>query len=133
MMALETLVCETCDAAWQRKVVRGRKPKECPTCKGEAPTKPQQYDEQANKAKRKVKLYAADLVEADDNGKVFERFELDGYEVKPYTGLVYDGEKYMFRSLVVRDDNTAYCNLVGKSGIYTHKYRSIELDKLELA
>lgn len=134
-MALETLTCESCDNDWQRKVVRGRKPKECPTCKGEPAPSP--VVPQEERAKRKVKVYGKDVNPLwTDEGKThFKRFELDGEEVKMNTTMVYEGEKYAFRSLVVRndEDNTAYCNLLGRTGIYKHKFRAIGLDKLELA
>lgn len=134
-MALETLTCESCNNDWQRKVVRGRKPKECPTCKGEPAPSP--VVPQEERAKRKVKVYGKDVVQthSDDTKTMFKRFELDGTEVKHSSEFVYDGEWYSFRALVVRndEDNTAYCNLLGRSGIYKHKFRAIGLDKLELA
>ena len=37
---METLTCNTCGKDWQRKVVRGRKPKVCPSCKEQGNTKP---------------------------------------------------------------------------------------------
>lgn len=150
-MATELLLCETCNDHWEREVKRGRKPKECPDCKAgtkksntKEPANPEALKQAEKQYKQRVQMqgkYFKALGESSifvtTRGKeltIFKSFELDD-------GVVHQGNlvrqkglqgRYKVRSLAVREDGTAYVNLIGVSGTYEGKHRALGVDQITL-
>lgn len=156
-MATETLTCEDCGQDWERELKRGRKPKTCPDCKNNTtttktkpkprPTKPVADPETLNKAEKKYKQrvqmqgkYFKALGEgspfktAGGMLTIYKAFELDDGVVNKGGQVREKGMRgtYKFLSLAVREDGTAYANLIGISGTYQGKHRAIGVENLRL-
>lgn len=150
-MATETLTCKECGGNWDRQVKRGRKPTVCPDCKNgvkpAAKTKPPADPETLNAAERKYKQrvqMAGKHFKPLGDGKpfktaggllmIYKSFETDEGTVEQGTYLREKGMqgRYRFKSLAVREDGTAYANLVGVTGTYEGKYRAIGVENLRL-
>lgn len=150
-MATETLTCKYCGDNWQRTVKRGRKPTKCPDCKGGKvksevnETKLKNAEQQYN---RRVQMLGNHLQPLGDpetvvlSGREYTKYSAyeydDGdrtYTVKPGAYLRQKGLSYRFKfqSLIVREDGTAYANLIGINREYDGKYRAIGVDKLTIA
>lgn len=149
-MATETLKCESCDRTWEREVKRGRKPKTCPECKNkpkEQKSKPV-TEEALKKAERKYKQrvqVAGKHFKTIGKGKrfvgnsgtklmIYDGFEFEDGTVTSGTIVREKGfrDQYKFRSLAVRDDGTAYANLIGVGGTYQGKHRAIGIGNITL-
>lgn len=147
-MNTETLHCKAGDHSWEREIKRGRKPASCPDCKNKpTKTKNKKVDEKTLKnAEKKYKQrtqmsgkFFRPIGEPREkvlgSGRVLEVY--DGFETGDgeVTEGTYVKEKgmsgqYKFLSLVVREDGSAYANLIGVSGVYGNKYRAIGVEKL---
>jgi len=149
-MATETLHCDIGNHPFQRAVKRGRKPKACPECKAGKTVK-KQVKKPVNKerlrdAERKYKQrvqnegkYFKPIGEPNrkelPSGRVltwYEGFETSEGEVRNGSLVREKGlsGQYRFIRLIVREDGTAYADLIGYSGIYTGKHRAIGVQNL---
>lgn len=65
---------------------------------------------------------------------IYKSFETDEGVVQKDTFVREKGMqgRYRFKSLAVREDGTAYANLIGVTGTYEGKYRAIGVENLTL-
>lgn len=150
-MSTETLHCTAGDHKWEREIKRGRKPKSCPDCKNKPKPKSQKkkVDEQTLKAaevkyKQRTQMSGKFFRPIGEprkkelaSGKVltsYEGFETGDGEVREGSYVKEKGMsgQYKFLSLIVREDGTAYANLMGVSGVYGGKHRAIGVENLTI-
>lgn len=145
-MATETLYCEAGDHNFQRELVRGRKPKTCPDCKGTP--KKNSGSPKNGKAKDNGPLYlhlgeVADLPEPDEEftvGNITRRKyawieDSGGLRVSAGDRVQVEGRSgtFVVRHYVEPDNDTEpYFDLVGESKDTLHKYYTIGASKVIL-
>lgn len=152
-MNTETLTCRDCGTSWDREVKRGRKPTQCDPCKGAVTAKPKKktpvlpeilkeaeakYKQRVQVAGRHFKPLGDPEIFVGSTGiklKIFHSFEIEEGVVSLNTFVRESGMqgRYKFRSLAVREDGTAYANLIGVSGTYEGKYRALGVEQLTLS
>lgn len=151
-MAIEALICETCNQTFKREKVRGRKPKNCPSCKETGVTKPKAIQVPASPKEVKMlqeypvnyeetrKLTAPDTAIPRGEGEATERHTYY-YEIALGDKVINRGDeiKSLFHNSVMKFDayveskkGDKYIRLLGIKGYQNMKYYSAAPNKVTL-